>query len=338
VAKLKNAGDWVVASAVVLSSVLLLGALVVALNGSLFHGARRTVVVDFSDVTGIDVNSKVKFAGAEAGVVSAIRVLSAEERMASSNPGLAVRLTLAMQDDLPDIPVDSIASLAADTILSDKFVLISAGTASAEPLANGGKIGSIPPTTFDQLIRNADQALLALNTIVGAIEGDSGDLVAGITVLIAEAAEAVGDAKTVLDEVSKIVVAGKPLLEGLNGTVGEAQGLISDARDPLMNSLRALEAATRQMESAAAAGEKLLTDNAAAVESTTTNLNRAVEDLKVTVANAKVATTYAKILARRLTQRPSQLIWGPASVPPLPSEREILRSTKPLPDGLEAAD
>jgi hypothetical protein len=75
---------------------------------------------------------------------------------------------------------------------------------------------------------------------------------------------------------------------------------------------------------AASSGNKLVVNNERKLSST-------ISDFKVASENLKVTSTYAKILIRSLSQRPSQLIWGNPKPPLLPSERQILRSSTPLP-------
>jgi len=79
------------------------------------------------DITGVQQSSIVKYAGAKAGYVHAIRMLTPEERTASAHPENTVEVTLAINNNVPALNEGLTASVASDTLLSDKFVLLSGG-------------------------------------------------------------------------------------------------------------------------------------------------------------------------------------------------------------------
>ena len=124
----RNLSDYFVALSVIACSVVLLGALTFALSGYRLKKPTRTLQINYEDVTGIKVNSEVRYAGAPAGRVIATRHLTAKEREASANKKDAVRITVSLDDGIPPLPTDVTATLSSDTMLSPKFVALSAGT------------------------------------------------------------------------------------------------------------------------------------------------------------------------------------------------------------------
>ena len=118
----RNFADYIVALAVIACSLVLLGALTIALSGYRLKKPARTLQINYEDVTGIKVNSEVRYAGAPAGRVIAIRPLSIAERSSSANKKDAVRVTIGLDEDVPPIPTDAVATLSSDTLLSPKFV------------------------------------------------------------------------------------------------------------------------------------------------------------------------------------------------------------------------
>ena len=78
----RNLSDYFVALFVIACSVVLLGALTFALSGRQLKKPTRTLQINYEDVTGIKVNSEVRYAGAPAGRVIAMRHLTAKEREA----------------------------------------------------------------------------------------------------------------------------------------------------------------------------------------------------------------------------------------------------------------
>ena len=57
--------------------------------------------INYEDVTGIKVNSEVRYAGAPAGRVISMRHLTAKERDASANKKDAVRVTVSLDEGIP---------------------------------------------------------------------------------------------------------------------------------------------------------------------------------------------------------------------------------------------
>ena len=136
----RNFSDYLVALAVIACSIVLLGALTVALSGYRLKKPSRTLQIDYEDVTGIKLHSEVRYAGAPAGRVIGMRHLSAAQRAAEPDKKDAVRVSIELLDSVPPLPSDVTASLASDTLLSPKFVALSAGTPGKAVLPNNAVI------------------------------------------------------------------------------------------------------------------------------------------------------------------------------------------------------
>src|SRR5437660_12518470 len=107
----RNLSDYIVAISVIACSIILLGALTIALSGYRLKKPTRTLQINYEDVTGIKVHSEVRYAGAPAGRVIAMRHLTAAERDASANKKNAVRVTISIEKNIPPLPTDTVASL-----------------------------------------------------------------------------------------------------------------------------------------------------------------------------------------------------------------------------------
>ncbi|HEY5743799.1 MAG TPA: MlaD family protein [Terrimicrobiaceae bacterium] len=306
----KNFNDWAVALVVIACSLLLFFALAVALSGKMPGQPSRPLRVNFHDMTGISLGSQVKYAGAIAGKVANVRILSAEERASSGDPGNAVQVLLAINAAVPALPSDISASIAADTLLSDKFVLLSGGSSQAPPLPPDAVLQGITPTSFDKLTREIDRTLDGLQGMLGGTKGQTGDVFNQVRLLLTETQSLLNEAKPVLQD-AKVLAA-------------EARQLITDNKGPISEAVIQLDKSAEALETLATSGNKLFVSNEK-------KLSAVISDFKVTSENLKVTSTYAKILIRSLSQRPSQLIWGSSKPPPLPSEQQILRSSGPLP-------
>src|SRR5215472_12945514 len=175
----RNLSDYFVALFVIACSVVLLGALAFALTGRQLKKPTRTLQINYEDVTGIKVNSEVRYAGAPAGRVIAMRHLTAQERDATANKKDAVRVTVSLDDGIPPLPTDVTATLSSDTLLSPKFVALSAGTPGGATLANNAAIEGHTAYGIEQitaaagpLIDNANKLIDNLNVTVTGLKKD----------------------------------------------------------------------------------------------------------------------------------------------------------------------
>ncbi len=289
--KRSNFSDFLVALFVITCSVVLLAALTFALTGYHLKKPTRTLQINYEDVTGIKVNSEVRYAGAPAGRVIAMRQLTAQEREASANKRDAVRITVSLGEGIPPLPTDVTATLSSDTLLSPKFVALSAGTPGGETLANNAAIEGHPAYGLEQitgaagpLIDNANKLIDNLNITVTNLKKDLGDF----TPKLGPLADSL---KLDLDNLQNAITNLEGVEKGANNLFGSADTFIKSTDKQLQEQLR---------------------------------------QLHVTLLNLKVVTTYAKQLVETLAEKPNRIIFSgkPATLTP---ESEILKSSKPLP-------
>ncbi len=289
--KRSNFSDFLVALFVIACSVVLLAALTFALSGYRLKKPTRTLQINYEDVTGIKVNSEVRYAGAPAGRVIAMRHLTAQEREASANKKDAVRITVSLDEGIPPLPTDVTATLSSDTMLSPKFVALSAGTPGGETLANNAAIEGHPAYGLEQitaaagpLFENANKVLDNLNVTVTGLKKDLNDF----TPKLGPLADSL---KLDLDNLQNAITNLDGVEKGANTLFGTADTFI---------------------------------------KTTDKQLQEQLKQLHVTLLNLKVVTTYAKELVETLAQKPNRIIFSgkPATLTP---ESEILKSSKPLP-------
>src|SRR6266496_3694739 len=199
----RNLSDYFVALSVIACSIVLLGALTFALSGYRFKKPTRTLQINYEDVTGIKVNSEVRYACAPAGRVIAMRHLTAKEREANANKKDAVRVTVSLDEGIPPLPTDITATLSSDTMLSPKFVSLSAGTPGGQTLANNAAIEGHPAYGLEQitaaagpLFDNANKLLDNLNVTL-----------LNLKVVTTYAKELVG---TLAEKPNRVIFSGKP--------------------------------------------------------------------------------------------------------------------------------
>jgi ABC-type transporter Mla subunit MlaD len=287
----RNVSDYLVALFVIACSIVLLAALTFALSGYHLKKPTRTLQINYEDVTGIKVNSEVRYAGAPAGRVIAMRHLTAQEREASSNKKDAVTVTVSLDEGVPPLPMNVTATLSSDTMLSPKFVALSAGTPGGQTLANNATIEGHPAYGLEQITAAAgplfDNANKVLDDLDGTITGLKKDL-NDFTPKLGPLADSL---KLDLDNLQNAITNLEGVEKGANTLFGSADTFIKSADKQLQEQLK---------------------------------------QLHVTLLNLKVVTTYAKELVETLAQKPNRIIFSgkPATLTP---EAEILRSSKPLP-------
>jgi ABC-type transporter Mla subunit MlaD len=287
----RNLSDYLVALFVIACSIVLLAALTFALSGYRLKKPTRILQINYEDVTGIKVNSEVRYAGAPAGRVIAMRHLTAKEREASANNKDAVRVTVSLDEGIPPLPTDVTASLSSDTLLSPKFVALSAGTPGGETLANNAAIEGHPAYGLEQitaaagpLFENANKLLDNLNVTVTSLKKDLDQF----TPKLGPLADSL---KIDVDNLQNVVTNLDNLTKGADALLGTADRFIS---------------------------------------STDKQLQEQLKQLHVVLLNLKVVTTHAKALVQTLAEKPNRIIFSgkPATLTP---EAEILKSSKPLP-------
>jgi ABC-type transporter Mla subunit MlaD len=167
----RSVSDYIVAISVILCSLVLLAALTFALSGYRLKKPNRTLQINYEDVTGIKVHSEVRYAGAPAGRVIAMRHLTAKEREASPRKKDAVRVTVSLDEGIPPLPTDVTATLSSDTMLSPKFVALSAGTPGGETLANNAAIEGHPAYGLEQITAAAGPLFENANKLIDNLNG-----------------------------------------------------------------------------------------------------------------------------------------------------------------------
>src|SRR5437868_11627060 len=251
----RSLSDYFVALFVIACSVVLLGALTFALTGRQLKKPTRTLQINYEDVTGVKVNSEVRYAGAPAGRVLAMRHLTAKEREVSANKRDAVRVTVSLDEKIPPLPTDVTATLSSDTLLSPKFVALSAGTPGGDTLANNAAIEGHPAYGIEQitaaagpLFENANKLLNDLSVTVTGLKKD-------------------------LDQFTPKL---GPLADSLKLDVDNLQNVITN------------------LEGVAKGADKLFGTAGSFISTTDKQLQEQLKQLHVTLLNLKVVTTYAK--------------------------------------------
>jgi ABC-type transporter Mla subunit MlaD len=287
----RNLSDYIVAISVILCSLVLLAALTFALSGYRLKKPSRTLQIDYEDVTGIKVHSEVRYAGAPAGRVIAMRHLTAKEREASPNKKDAVRVTISLDEGIPLLPTDVTATLSSDTMLAPKFVALSAGTPGGETLANNAAIEGHPAYGLEQITAAA-----------GPLFENANELIDNLNVTVT----------------------------GLKGNLDQFMPKLGPLADSLKMDVDNLQNVITNFDGVAKGADKVFGTANAFISATDKQLQEQLKQLHVVLLNLKVVTTHAKALVESLAEKPNRLIFSgkPAKLTP---ESEILKSNRALP-------
>jgi ABC-type transporter Mla subunit MlaD len=294
----RNLSDYVVALSVIICSAILLAALTVALTGFRFKKPSRTLQIDFQDVTGVKLHSEVRYAGAPAGRVIAMRHLSREQRAESANKRNAVRVTVNLLEELPPLPADVIATLSSDTMLSPMFVALSAGTPGGEILANNALIEGHPAYGIQQIAAAAGPLIDNANKLIDSLNVTAGNLNTTVT--------------TVRTNMEDFLPKISPVLDTARTDLEELQRIIKGLDEVEKNANAVFENAGKF------------------VGNTDKQLQEQMKELRVILLNLKVVSTHAKALTETLAEKPSRIIFS-GKTQKLTPESEILKSKEPVP-------
>jgi ABC-type transporter Mla subunit MlaD len=301
---------------VVLCSAILLGALTFGLGGLHWQKPGRTLQIEMRDATGVKLHSTVRYAGVAAGTVSRIRYLTGSERGESLDPNSLVRIVVALNPDVARLNADITARLMSESLLGEKFIALIPGSAAAGELADGAVIRGAPPSGFEELTRSAQTTLGTVNEILMKLNADYPSLMPQVTRLLAQANNVATNAAVAVEHLDDIFV---KVNGDITSLIPKLELVLDQGRTTLASANQAAMKAGGLMERA---DQTILTNQA--------NLAQLIAELRVTAQNLKVATTYAKALTSSLGSKPSRIIWGIGETK-LPTEKEILESTNPVP-------
>jgi ABC-type transporter Mla subunit MlaD len=242
-------------------------------------------------VTGVKVHSEVRYAGAPAGRVIAMRHLSATERESSANKRDAVRVTVNLDDGIPPLPADVVATLSSDTMLAPKFVALSAGTPGGTTLANNAVIEGHPAYGLEQITAAA-----------GPLFDNANRLLDNLNVTVTD----------------------------LKGNLGEFMPKLGPLADSLKIDVDNLQNVVKNLDAVAKGADTVMGTANTFISTTDKQLQEQMKQLHVTLLNLKVVTTHAKALVETLAEKPNRLIFS-GKAAKLTPEAEILKSNKPLP-------
>jgi len=240
---------------VALSSLIILAILILLLTNSkgIFHH-NELVRTYMDDASGIAEKTPVRLNGIGIGFVDRIRLTNSKDRRR------AVQFDMKIDGrHLRDIPVDSVAGIAAANLLGEKFINITKGT-SSQTVQPGGELPSSPNVNdVPELLAQMNNVLQSFQTIVGRAD----NLLAGVEQGKGNLGKILKD-EEFYNRLTAIESEGQKLLSDIrtsNGTIGRLiydPSLYNDFQSPL----RRIDAILATIQAGQGTAGKLLNDHA----------------------------------------------------------------------------
>jgi ABC-type transporter Mla subunit MlaD len=267
---MKNKSDALVAIIVILSSMTLLAALLFSITGNPFQKPYLRFTVDFEDVTGIQRNSDVYYAGSRVGVIDSIEHVTSDQRV---DPDMTIRAHVSILEDVP-IAANIDVTIASESLLGEKHLALRRIDDTQGLLTEGAQlISKGPESTLDTMIPGAHEIVSNLDSILKSLRSfteklDGGTYGKSITEVLANLQELSSSLKTavdgdgagvigirekfstVTDDLSAFAVELKEMVSGPEGN--RAEGLSSRAK----RTMESLERFSRELNETVAGNER----------------------------------------------------------------------------------
>jgi len=211
------------------------------------------VYVDFKNIAGLDVKTRVKVAGVDAGVIEGIYLKDGR-----------ARLKLRMRPDVK-LYSDASAAIKATGLLGDKFLAIYIG--SKEPLLkDGDTITQVTEVVdIDDMARNLSEVSANINTLAKSLNESLGSEEAKQSLK-----EAIANLRDITANINSAIVANdrkvRDVLAGINDMTASIKKLVDTNRDSVTTAMSNFRDFSGTLKSE---GPELIT-----------NLNKATKELK----------------------------------------------------------
>ena len=161
----KVRSDILIAVTVVLCSLVLLGALSLAISGTDLNRPKGLLTIDLPSAVGLDRQAQVRYAGIIAGRIRSLRPLNDEERIKES-PGCSIRVVVEIRHPLPILRVGTSATVISDTVLAEKYLNLTPGPVNNPALPPGTILYAKHSANLDEVMASGKELLDGVNTLL----------------------------------------------------------------------------------------------------------------------------------------------------------------------------
>ncbi len=250
-----------------------LGGLLLFGGGLFLIGDRRLLFTPqfelnstFGKVTGLQVGTRVRVAGLDAGEIVEISL--------PARPSERFRVRMRLRDDVrPLVRTDSKCAIQTDGIVGNAFIQVSVGMDSSPQVTPGDTIVGTDPIEFADLIQEGRETFRTVSREVVDLKGD-------ISVAIGALTQTVNTANGVIDNVGREV---EELTSASAQTVADVRETVADAR-VLVKDVKAGQGTIGQLLTDRALYDRM-TGISRETEGTVKNLREATDAMRAAVAN-----------------------------------------------------
>lgn len=205
----------------------LVGGFLLFAGGLFLIGDRRLLFVDqfelnttFGKVTGLQVGSRVRLAGLEAGEVLEIAI--------PASPSQQFRVRMRIREDVRQlIRTDSVGAIQTDGLVGSTFIQVALGTEAAPIVTPGATIEGRDPVEFADLIQEGRDTFRTVTTEVLSLKNDVSGTITALTTLVENADGVITDTG---QQVAQLTKASSGAVEDFRGVMTDVQGVVEGVR------------------------------------------------------------------------------------------------------------
>lgn len=172
----------------------------------------------FGKVTGLQIGTRVRVAGLEAGEVLEIAL--------PSRPSERFRVRMRLREDVqPLVRADSVAAVQTDGIVGNAFIQVSVGTDGAPIVTSGQTIAGTDPIEFADLIEEGRDTFRTVSREVIDVKEDVSAALVALTQTVETANGVIAD---VGRNAGTLTATSSAVVEEVRGTVADARMVLND--------------------------------------------------------------------------------------------------------------
>lgn len=271
------------AGIIIVSSFLVLSALVILIGGSRFFEKVDLYSVKVMNATGLEVGTQVKLGGVRVGSVKAIKE--------PTGPGRRVTVEIGLKQGTP-VYKGTRAMITQNGFVGDIFMLLAVDKTTEGRIMPGGEIPSEESADFAQIMTKLDGLSQTVEGLVKDVDKIfSPRNVAEIERLIGNTNRAIVSGSASIEKVASSLKSTTDKLEGVLGEVEdlvktnkpEVAGLIKKAREDLDRAgemIKSFESAAKSADKATRSVDSLVDRQAAGLGNLVDTVTRTAEDLQ----------------------------------------------------------
>lgn len=275
--------EEVKAGIIIVSSFLVLSALVILIGGSRLFEKVDTYTVKFKNATGLEVGSQVKLGGVRVGSISSIKE--------PAGPGQKVAVEIGLRRGTP-VYKGTRAMISQNGFVGDIFMLLAVDKTTEGKIMPGDEIPSEESADFAQIMARLDGLSQTVEGLVKDVDKlFSEENVKGVSNIIGNANKAIVNGSASIEKVATSLKATTDKLEGVLAEVEdlvktnkpEVVGMIKKAREDLDRAgemIKAFESAAKSVDKATGSVDKAIDRQSQGLGNLVDALTRTAEDLQ----------------------------------------------------------